>query len=278
MAEEDPSSTGAPSHRTRRFWLGVSGMASVGTLAIWLACGTCCVRPEPEIVAQPETATMGSHRSTAAARPSSVERNPSGSAQDAEEYSPEERRTLLLLARRAVVQAARHADAPDVPDSISAHLRQKKGAFVTLTQNGQLRGCIGDIFPEDPLVEAVINNARNAALRDPRFSPVMPDELGSIEIEVSVLSVPKPLPFSSPENLLGRLRPRVHGVVLHVDGSRATFLPQVWEQLPNAVDFLNHLSAKAGRTPSAWRGSGTEVETYTAEAFEESEFGFPQRR
>jgi uncharacterized protein len=280
MADERESTgSRAGSGRSRRVWFGISGAAILGALALWLGCGTCGVRSGLEPVATPEGAAQepGSQQeSTPRPRASSVEPKSAGPHRSLGEYSPEERRTLLVLARRSVVQAARREDAPEVPDGIAAHLRQEKGAFVTLTKGGELRGCIGDIFPEEPLVLAVINNARNAALRDPRFSPVTPDELGAIAIEVSVLSVPKPLPFSSPEDLLAKLRPNVHGVVLHVEGSRATFLPQVWEQLPDKVDFLNHLSAKAGREPDAWRGTGTEVQTYTAEAFEESDFGLPE--
>jgi AmmeMemoRadiSam system protein A len=283
MADEDQSLGSAPeSRRARRVWLGISAMAVVGAVALWFGCGTCGVHSGPEPVAKPEGVVQqpGSEHESAPApngtQQSSAEPKSAGPRQPGGEYSPEERRTLLVLARRSVVLAAERADAPEVPDGISGHLRQEKGAFVTLTKGGQLRGCIGDIFPEEPLVLAVINNARNAALRDPRFSPVTSDELGDIAIEVSVLSVPKPLPFSSPEDLLGKLRPNVHGVVLNVDGSRATFLPQVWEQLPDKVDFLSHLSAKAGREPNAWRGSGTRVHTYTAEAFEESDFGLPE--
>jgi AmmeMemoRadiSam system protein A len=281
MVDEEQSRNGAVgSGRAHRAWLGISAAAVVGAVALWLGCGTCGVHPaeEPEGAVGPPGSPRTRTPAPADPRQGSAEPKSAGPHEAGGEYSPEERRTLLVLARRSLVQAAQRADAPEVPHGISAHLRQEKGAFVTLTKGGQLRGCIGDIFPEEPLVVAVITNARNAAIRDPRFSPVTPDELGDIAIEVSVLSVPKPLPFSSPEDLLARLRPNVHGVVLNVGGARATFLPQVWEQLPDKVDFLSHLSAKAGRAPSAWRASGTEVETYTAEAFEESEFGLPEHR
>jgi AmmeMemoRadiSam system protein A len=144
---------------------------------------------------------------------------------------------------------------------------------VTLTVGGELRGCIGNIFPERPLAEDVIQNARNAALHDPRFSPVTADELGKIEVEVSVLSVPAKLQFSSPEDLLQKLRPQQDGVVLTVRGRRATFLPQVWEQLPDANDFLRHLSSKAGLSADAWRQPGTEIMIYHVDAFKESELG-----
>ncbi len=145
-----------------------------------------------------------------------------------------------------------------------------KGSFVTLTISGQLRGCIGNIFPERPLAEAVIHNARSAALEDSRFSPVTPSELSSIQIEVSVLSVPEPLEFSSPEDLLNKLHPERDGVVLSVGLRRATFLPQVWEQLPDASDFLSHLATKAGLAADAWRRPSLKIMIYHVEAFKES--------
>jgi AmmeMemoRadiSam system protein A len=158
-----------------------------------------------------------------------------------------------------------------VPADLPAYLLENKGCFVTLTKIGQLRGCIGNILPEKPLAAAVISNARLAALNDSRFSPVTPQELNKIEVEVSVLTVPEPLRFTSPDDLLQRLRPRVDGVVLQIGTRRSTFLPQVWEQLPDANDFLNHLSEKAGLTPLAWREPGAQVAIYHVEAFKESE-------
>lgn len=142
---------------------------------------------------------------------------------------------------------------------------------MTLTQNGELRGCIGHIRPEAPLHEAIQDTARNAATRDPRFEPVRPDELGKIEIEVSILTVPQPMEFSSPEDLLRKLQPLKDGVILEIEGRTATFLPQVWEQLPEKEEFLNHLAQKAGCPPDAWRSPGTKVQIYHVEAFKESQ-------
>ncbi len=188
-------------------------------------------------------------------------------------YSPSDRRALLELARQSLELVVREGRLPEPSASLPPHLMSDKGCFVTLTKAGALRGCIGHIFPEEPLARAVIHNARSAALHDARFSPVTPEELGQIEVEVSVLSVPRSLEFSSAAELLQKLRPHRDGVVLNLDGHRATFLPQVWEQLPNAETFLDHLASKAGLRPTAWRTPGTRIEIYDVEAFHESDLG-----
>jgi AmmeMemoRadiSam system protein B/AmmeMemoRadiSam system protein A len=185
--------------------------------------------------------------------------------------SKDDRRTLLRLARTALVRAVKEGRLADTPGGLPSRLVAKKGSFVTLTVKGELRGCIGNIFPEMPLVDAIIHNARSAALSDPRFSPVTADELPSIEIEVSILSVPEPLKFSSPADLLQKLKPHQDGVVMNIGPRRSTFLPQVWEQLPDANDFLSHLAAKAGLPRDAWRGPNTEIMIYHVDAFKESE-------
>jgi AmmeMemoRadiSam system protein A len=186
-------------------------------------------------------------------------------------YSKQDQRTLVKLARAALVRAVRDGELVALPAGLPGNLLEKKGCFVTLTEGGQLRGCIGNIFPELPLAQAVVQNARSAALNDTRFSPVTPEELGKIAIEVSILSVPSPLKFTSPEDLLQKLKPHQDGVVLSIGQRRATFLPQVWEQLPDATDFLSHLAVKAGLTGAAWRGPETQIMTYRVEAFQESE-------
>jgi AmmeMemoRadiSam system protein A len=157
------------------------------------------------------------------------------------------------------------------PGAWPEKFRQPKGCFVTLTKGGKLRGCIGHIVPVEPLYKAVMQNAESAARRDYRFNPVQPNELDQLSIEVSVLTEPQPLAFSSPEDLLARLQPHQDGVVLQVGGHQATFLPQVWEQIPDKVGFLNALAQKAGAPPSAWREPGATVSIYHVEAFKESE-------
>jgi AmmeMemoRadiSam system protein A len=141
---------------------------------------------------------------------------------------------------------------------------------VTLTEDGVLRGCIGHILPQEALYQAVEDNARNAATRDPRFRPVRPEELSKIKIEISVLTEPQSLSFTSPVDLLQKLEPGEDGVVLRIGPCLATYLPQVWEQLPDKVEFLNHLAQKAGCGPDDWRGSNVNVSIYHVEAFEES--------
>ncbi len=185
-------------------------------------------------------------------------------------YRQDERKLLLELARNSLAAAAGGEKAPTVPAGISENLRQPRACFVTLTIDGQLRGCIGSLRPEEPLAEAVIRRARSAALEDPRFSPVRPDEVQRIHIEISVLSLPRPLEFKSPEDLLAKLRPGVDGVVLSVGPGQATYLPQVWKEIPSKEEFLGSLSRKAGLSESAWRSPEAKVETYQVEAFEEA--------
>jgi AmmeMemoRadiSam system protein A len=246
MAKQEPSLEGA--ERSSRRAAGAAVLLSVLGVVAWLFGRGFRPRPEPAVGTGPE---------------------PLASTKTA--YTPEDRRALLGLARRSLEMVVREGRTPAVPAGIPAHLNEQKGCFVTLTKGGQLRGCIGHIFPEEPLIEAVIHNARSAATRDSRFSPVTADELPGIEVEVSVLSVPRPIDFSSPEDLLSQLRPHHDGVVLSVGSRRATFLPQVWEQLPTGEAFLDHLAAKAGLTPAAWRQPGTRIMTYHVEAFHESD-------
>lgn len=187
-----------------------------------------------------------------------------------EQVAVPEQKVLLNLARATLERAATNGNLPDIAaQALSPTLTQTNACFVTLTENGMLRGCIGHIQPQESLYRAVMHNARNAATRDPRFPPVQPDEVEKIKIEVSVLSRPRPVPFGSPEELLDRLQPHEDGVVLQIGGRAATFLPQVWEQIPDKVEFMNRLSQKAGCEPSAWKGKGTAVSVYHVQAFGE---------
>lgn len=156
----------------------------------------------------------------------------------------------------------------EVPESC----RGLRGCFVTLTKGGQLRGCIGSLIPDKNLYENVIENAVNAAIHDPRFNPVKKEELGSIQIEVSVLSLPKKLVYKDDKDLLEKLRPNIDGVILtFYDRVQSTFLPQVWEQIPDKKEFLTALTKKASyRLPEdAWKQEYAKVFTYQARVFEE---------
>ncbi len=131
-------------------------------------------------------------------------------------------------------------------------LHEKGASFVTLTQNEQLRGCIGTLEAHRPLLIDVKANAHAAAFRDPRFSPLTVHELDSTEIEISLLSAMQPLVFSGEHDALAQLQPGVDGVVFEFGHYRSTFLPQVWEQLPEADVFMAHLKHKAGLQPGFW--------------------------
>lgn len=189
-----------------------------------------------------------------------------------ETFSAADRRFLLELARRAVRAVVTTGRTPDLPvQALSPALTAPRGCFVTLKQQGALRGCIGHIGAQMPLHRAVIENAASAAARDPRFLPVAPREVDGLKIEISVLTVPQPLPFKSPEDLLRQLQPHRDGVVLRIAGRLATYLPQVWENIPDRVDFLNSLAEKAGGAPDAWRGPDVSVSIYHVESFQESD-------
>ena len=191
-------------------------------------------------------------------------------------YSPGEREFLLKLSRRALTEAVRKGTPLEIdPGSVPAHLMEPKGCFVTLAVDGKLRGCIGQIFPRESLYKAVAANALNAALRDKRFALVKPEELGRIEIEISVLTIPVPLHYESSADLVGKLRVHTDGIVLRSGEREATYLPQVWDHFPNKGAFLSSLSRKAGLPPDAWSQKGVVILTYQAEAFKESETKTP---
>lgn len=182
----------------------------------------------------------------------------------------EEKQTLLRLARTAMECAVRGEAPPPIdPAQITPRLREPAASFVTLTIQGGLRGCIGALEPSIPLIEDVREHAAAAALEDPRFRPVSPDELERIEIEVSRLSVPAVLEYVDTADLLSKLRPGIDGVILRDGRRRATFLPQVWQQLPDKAAFLDHLCAKMGAAAGEWRRGHLEVLTYQVEEFHE---------
>ena len=181
-----------------------------------------------------------------------------------------DRKSLLLLAR-SVIEAELITGAKiKRPDHRSAALKENRGCFVTLHKNKILRGCIGTIEPVRSLALNVEENAINAAFKDPRFPPLKSDELSAIDIEISVLTVPKVLEFTDGEDLKKKLIPGVHGVILSREWHRAIYLPQVWEQLPQKESFLEHLCLKAGMEGACWKDPETQVKIYQAEYFSES--------
>jgi AmmeMemoRadiSam system protein A len=189
-----------------------------------------------------------------------------------ENFNQQERKFLFDLAKRTIREVVTQGKLPAVePASLAKKFTEPKGCFVTLTKHGALRGCIGHIVPKESLYKAIMDNAQGSAVRDPRFPPVQPNELDQLEIEISILTVPQPLQFSSPDDLLSQLQPHKDGVVLQIGPRGATYLPQVWAQIPNKVDFLNHLAQKAGCAPADWRNKDATVSVYRVESFKESD-------
>ncbi|WP_338846434.1 AmmeMemoRadiSam system protein B [Massilia sp. W12] len=162
---------------------------------------------------------------------------------------------LLQIARHAL---QRHFEPQlaalelSVNQALMRQLQMPAATFVTLSQNGQLRGCIGSLEAYRPLLEDLQENALSAALRDPRFPPLQAQELAVTRIEISVLSPASPIYFKSEAEALAQLRPQIDGVILQSGSRRSTFLPQVWEQLPDVSDFMAHLKHKAGLPPHSW--------------------------
>jgi AmmeMemoRadiSam system protein A len=187
------------------------------------------------------------------------------------QLSDQDRATLLKAARTAIAVSLGAADGKAAPKTdVSPVLMEKSGCFVTLHKRGMLRGCIGTLEPTQTLLQGVQENARNAAFHDPRFPELTVEELSQVDIEISRLTVPEPLLFDSPEDLLNRLKPGVHGVILAKGWHRATFLPQVWEQLPDKRSFMEHLCRKAGMGGNCWKEKDLVIKVYEVEHFSES--------
>jgi AmmeMemoRadiSam system protein A len=179
----------------------------------------------------------------------------------------EQGRALLALARASI--AARFADAPPQPEASSEPWLQAPGAtFVSLHQQGDLRGCVGNIKPLPTLYESVVRNARAAAFEDSRFPPLNEAELAKTQLEVTVLSPLERVAAVSEAEALAQLRPGQDGVVLNYQGRTSVFIPQMWEEIPDPREFLLHLKRKA-RFPAEWQ-PGMSIDRFTAEHWEES--------
>lgn len=183
----------------------------------------------------------------------------------------EERHLLLKLARQSIEAVVNHQPLVKVKrEEVPERLWEHGASFVTLTEaDGALRGCIGALEAYQPLALDVQEHAAAAAVDDYRFQPVRPAELAGLHIEISRLSRPQPLAYEGPADLIARLRPGVDGVILRDGVHRATFLPQVWEQLPEAEEFLAHLCRKMGAPASLWRTKKLEVAVYQVEEWHE---------
>jgi len=185
-----------------------------------------------------------------------------------------EGQALVTLARQVIAQRLGRPVAEAEQQALAQQLRapslqQRCGTFVTLKIHGELRGCIGSLIGTDSIVEGVRENAVNAAFGDPRFPPLESSEFDAVEIEVSVLTEPQRLDYTDADDLIAKLRPGVDGLIIRQGLAGATFLPQVWEQLPDPRNFLAHLCLKAGLAMDAWQRGKLTVMTYRVQYFSE---------
>jgi AmmeMemoRadiSam system protein B/AmmeMemoRadiSam system protein A len=185
-------------------------------------------------------------------------------------FSEDEKKTLLNVARKRLKFYFDEKDF-DLNDifEITENMKNNFGCFVTLTKNKQLRGCIGNIFPEKPLINGIIDNTLSAALNDNRFPKLKKEELKEIKIEISILTKPKELIFNDQEDLINKLRPKIDGVYLILEDKSATYLPQVWESFNSKKEFLESLCEKAGLKKDDWKNKKAKILIYSVEKFEE---------
>jgi AmmeMemoRadiSam system protein A len=188
-----------------------------------------------------------------------------------EKLTLEDQKILLRLARESMERGVRGEELPPLDESsLPPGLREEGSSFITLTMNGELRGCIGSLEPHQSLAQDVREHAVAAALKDPRFPAVRDEELSQIQIEVSRLTRPVPLEYEDADDLLSKLCPHVDGVVVRAGSyRRATFLPQVWEKISDPAEFLSNLCYKMGVDPNLWRTQHLDVFVYRVEEFHE---------
>lgn len=179
---------------------------------------------------------------------------------------------VIALAKAAISAALKQPVDFDIEDALKTYpaLKEKGAAFVTINtkSNGQLRGCIGSLHACRPLYEDIIHNAQSAALCDPRFLPLGAEDLDHIKLEVSILSEPQILSYTDIEDLKSKIVPFQDGVVLKLDCRQATYLPQVWEQLPHFDDFFSSLCLKANLGNNCL-SQHPEISTYTVKKYKE---------
>lgn len=185
------------------------------------------------------------------------------------ELTTDEKKALLMLARKKL-ESIHSGKALDLSGfNITQNMKKAKGCFATLSKNNELRGCIGQINAQEELYMCVADNVQNAAMHDARFMPVKKEELNDINIEISVLSEPEMLDFSSTEEMLSKLRPSIDGVAIKSGLYQATYLPQVWEAFGTKEEFLSSLCEKAGADEGCYKQENIGVFTYQADVFSE---------
>lgn len=183
-------------------------------------------------------------------------------------FTDGEKNNLLKLARSVIASKLLGAQI-ERPEQTTAEMNEKRGCFVTLHKKGALRGCIGTIEPVRSLIENIEENAASSAFNDPRFPSLTKEELEEVDLEISVLTAPEPLEYTDEQDLLNKLEPGVHGVIISKGWKRSTFLPQVWKQLPNKIDFLENLCRKGMMESGCWKDKDTEIKVYKVEYFSE---------
>lgn len=179
---------------------------------------------------------------------------------------------LIRLARQVIEENLQLEPSLPVRDKElkDAVFQEYKPLFVTLNKKGQLRGCIGCLLGSEPLIEAVKRHAINAAFFDQRFSPVSTEEMDELTINISLLTEPQTLEYIDGDDLENKLRPGIDGVIVRDPSmGAATFLPQVWEQLPTVSLFMNHLCGKAGMPEDTWQHKHLDIQTYQVQYFKE---------
>lgn len=182
--------------------------------------------------------------------------------------SAENQQTCLDIAKQSIQHGLQTGTALKLQTSdFTDALQQTLACFVTLHEHGQLRGCIGALEAYQPLINDVAEHAFAAAFQDPRFPRLQASEFDQLQIEISVLGKPEPMSFTSEEDLLNQIQPGIDGLILEHGYHRGTFLPSVWEQLPDKNDFLNHLKMKAG-LPMDWWRDDVKVSRYHTFQFE----------
>ncbi|NPA13298.1 MAG: AmmeMemoRadiSam system protein A [Aquificae bacterium] len=190
-----------------------------------------------------------------------------------DEITPEEGRGLVKLARMAIQEYLTKGIKIDLVEVPYESWKKKGASFVTIEKSPthQLRGCIGSIIPHQPLYKDVIDNAISAATSDPRFPPLTPEELDDVIIKVSILSFPQPLEYKDPYDLLEKITPFRDGLIIKYGNHQATFLPDVWEELPDKKLFLSHLCQKAGLPADCWLTLPIQVFVYHTKVFSEED-------
>jgi|WetSurMetagenome_2_1015567.scaffolds.fasta_scaffold103983_2 uncharacterized protein len=185
-------------------------------------------------------------------------------------FDDPQKKEMLSLAREAIRSHLETGKTPRMEaKKIATYLKKQGCVFVTITMNGQLRGCIGHLTSIMPLYKDIVENAVSAAFHDPRFMALQPDELERIKIEISVLGTPEKISYSDSADLLSKIVPLRDGVTISKGFHKATYLPQVWEELTDKEAFMCSLCIKAGLNPYTWKDGKLDIETYRVEEFEE---------